>query len=319
MIDLPGDLTRCADKTRIYGYDPFFRDGWDDLRDVYGDKAARADILRDTSLVVFRPDAIVSRNIDTIIQAIGEMELSPVAVFPIQYSRLMVREGWRYQLNIATRDRVDVMDMILCPSQSVAVVFRRQEAAVQTSAPASVLLSEAKGPSDPLKRLPSHFRSRLGDAQASVLTFIHISDEPADVVRELGLFLGQKQRYQALRNLAASYDAAEDLRREIARQYRLQPQVDLSFSGTIAAIRSRASLLPVSKSERDRLLLAIDGLREVKDGTWRYFFGQCSKFGLPLKRWERVAIAARMSVGHIEGMRPFLTDVRLSEWQTATC
>ena len=60
---LPGDMriTTVGEKLDWFGFDPYFRDGCDNLGSAAG-KSGAIDLMNSTFLV-FRPDAILSRNV----------------------------------------------------------------------------------------------------------------------------------------------------------------------------------------------------------------------------------------------------------------
>ena len=63
----------------------------------------------------------------------------------------------------------------------------------ERSVPASVRLQMMKGPSFPERQTSDHLRHVLG-SWSRLLKFVHTPDEPADIIREIGIFLPPEQR-----------------------------------------------------------------------------------------------------------------------------
>jgi hypothetical protein len=127
MISVSSLLSCSARKRELFAVDPYFRDAWDDILDRW-DREETTGKLLSLASVIWRPDAIVVRGVRRGLNAIRELGFVPVAAAIFRYNRQTVREGWRYQLNIATRERIDVMDMIMPATDSLYVMLKRTSA-----------------------------------------------------------------------------------------------------------------------------------------------------------------------------------------------
>lgn len=311
MIDIPLSLTRSSRKRDLFGGDPYFRDAWDDIVGLWPDSRERVARLHRTALVVFRPDAIVSRRIELALDMISAKGLTPVAVTTFKYDRMKVREGWRYQLNIATRDRIDVMDMVLTRAPSMLVLYRQELPDMRL--PTTVWLSGMKGPSLPASRAPGQLRFVLGKAQVSVLTFVHISDEPADVVRELGVFLPHAARQRALRSLDAARDVTTELCAVLNKLYASTAAHDLLMTNAIKKIRETIGTSPHRKPH-DPLADHLSAIEAGNSLDWRGLLKILKDRRIKLDRWDEVAIAAELCQRHFPGMLPVIPDIGSDAW-----
>jgi hypothetical protein len=312
MIEIPISLTKNSRKQQLFGIDPYFRDAWDDIIGLWPDGCERTANLHRTALVVFRPDAIVSRRIEAALEMFSAKGLTPVAVATFKYDRMKVREGWRYQLNIATRDRIDVMDMILTRGRSILVLYREEPPDVRL--PTTVWVSEMKGPSLPGDRVPGQLRFVLGEAQVSVLTFVHISDEPADLVRELGVFLPRMARLRVLRSVQRARDVTAELRAELNRQYALNGTHDLLM---LNALRKLSLIIDNSSQEgarRDPLAIAFRAIEAGDSVDWRSLLRLLKLRRIKLDPWDEVAIAAELCQRHHTDMAPVIPDIGSDAW-----
>ncbi|MFC9268299.1 hypothetical protein [Streptomyces zhihengii] len=307
--EVPELLSRVARKREIYAGDPYYRDTWDDLAALPGGRPAAVEGLHAVAPLVLRPDAIAARGGAGLLAAVRAAGFVPVAWSGFRFDRHTTREVWRYQLNIATRERIDVMDLIMPAGESLYVLLRDTRRA---GIPATTRLSAMKGPSRPEDREAHHLRRIAGPGQASVLTYVHVSDEPADIVRELGIFFDGPERTRLLGALDARQDVTE--------------QVLAALAGTES--RSEASDL-CWRSALDRLDGLLTGrpdaaeagalLRRVRSGDsrdWRSLLALADRLGVAWGHWDRVAVAAELSSRHLEA-EPVIPDVGRSAWRPA--
>lgn len=167
-------LTQNAEKAVAYSFDPYFRRGIQHVT---------VEAVLPMTFLVFKPDAIAGRRIGTVLDALSENDFRLIDAWPFRFSPTLIRELWRYQYNVATWARIEVVDLLLCSSASMfALVHDAQwEPGRQ---PAACRLAALKGPADPARRRPGHLRTLL-NGPTHLFNFIHTADEPADVVREI--------------------------------------------------------------------------------------------------------------------------------------
>ena len=117
----------------------------------------------------------------------------------LRFDRHAIRGLWRYQWNMATPQRQALQEQIMTSFDSLLVIVRRSS---PIRVPTTVYLTDLKGPSLPADRKPEHLRTVLNSTNP-VLNFVHTADEPADVIRELGIYFDAGQRADCVRMLLA--------------------------------------------------------------------------------------------------------------------
>jgi hypothetical protein len=314
MTRVPAALT-CSDRKReLYGVDPYFREAWEDMLDLWGDRGA-TERLWEVAPVVFRPDALVARGVHRGIAATRALGFDPVGLSAFRYDRMTVREGWRYQLNIATRDRIDVMDMILPATDSAYILFRRTVA--DAAIPASTVLSSYKGPSLPEHREPHHLRAIVGGAQVSVLTYVHIADEPADVVRDLGIFFDRSARAGILRAIDVGTAIAGEVEARVTHLCESIPSHALDFEQALNRIASAAECGECGKDERAAAGL-LDFCARVQSGAsrhWRGLLASIQAAAVSVDYWDCVIVAATLAEKHSDEAQIVIPDISLADWE----
>ncbi|TQJ23676.1 hypothetical protein FBZ33_3986 [Micromonospora sp. A202] len=205
MHDIPADvlaaLTRSPVKARLFGADNYFREAvWTfggHVHEVLG-----------IALCVLKPEAAVGRRYGVALQALREHGFAPVDVLRVRHNRLTIRETWRFQLNFADRYRIAAMDLLLQSLDCVLLVLR-DDRYRPNGVPGAVRLASLKGPATARLRRPDHLRERLG-AINGLINFIHTTDEPLDVLRDLSVLLPPADRERVLRRMCARHDAGPE-------------------------------------------------------------------------------------------------------------
>jgi hypothetical protein len=283
-------MTRSADKVAHYALDPHYRRGQALI--------ATADALA-TTFVVLKPDAVAGRRIDAVLDALDDHEFAVVHAATFRFSPLLTREIWRYQFNIASADRCDVVDLLLPSADSLLLVIRDSRRAAQL--PAACRLAAAKGPADPALRRPNDLRTLLR-SPTTLFNFVHTADEPADVVRELALL----DLVTASGIPAAVRDARpmpeDELRAVVDRLYRELPAHDLD------ADRSRIRL---SRSEHHAVARAAGSAGP----GWRAIMAAFPGGRVPADAlWDVLSIATDEIDSNVTGLSPIIPTIDASHW-----
>jgi hypothetical protein len=319
MIRVSPALSCSAAKRELYAVDPYFRDAWDDILEFWSEDEAPGKVFELAS-VIFRPDALVVRGVHRSLKAIRQLGFVPIAQKVFRYDRMSVREGWRYQLNIATRERIDVMDMIMPATDSLYIMMKRISG--ERRVPASTQLSSHKGPSLPEHRQPHHLRALLGKPQVSVLTYLHISDEPADLIRELGVFFDRSGRVEILNAVNANEHASRRLDPMIEKLYAEIPEHPIDFSAALDRIerafreRQRSNQDGESRTLSELPYLC-ERIRRGASRNWRRLLLLVDESLIPVDHWDRVALAATLAELHLEEPN-LIPDISLADWSD-TC
>lgn len=180
-------LTTLDGKATLYGVEPCFRETLHRCAVVgglhHGELASRVQRI---GLAIFRPDSIAHGVTGEILDYLAKLGIHPFFSTSISIDRNLSRELWRYQLNLASAERLQLMDLVFEASPSILALF---EMHVELPVPCAVVMSDAKGSTDPAGRSGWELRSHLGSPHR-VEVHLHVADEPADVVREGGIILG---------------------------------------------------------------------------------------------------------------------------------
>lgn len=300
MIEVPEFTTPNDVKRRYYAGDPYFRETWEQLGAVCDERQRLQTELWRHAALVFKPEAFVVGRVRPALGRLSEAGFTAVHAFPFEFDRRAVRETWRYQLNVATLERIRVMDMVLTTGPSLYVLLRRNDP--NDDVPATVKLRHYKGPTDPSQRRPHHLRSVLGATQLSVLSFIHVADEPADLVRELGIFLPEEPRAEVLGRLLGSAGDPDGALRALASveaRYRLH---DLDLSASVDRIAAAVTAAGIDPTLEARLLAMLDAVRRQDRASWAELIRELRRSGVDYDRWDEITVAAHYCSNYVDGM-----------------
>jgi hypothetical protein len=239
-FDALQEATRLSEKRRLYADETFFREGWADIIAIFGD--ATPWFLTQCANVMVKPDGIVGRVVEPVLQHLADHRVDVLAAELVPFDRALVRLLWQFKQNVATLDRLEVLDRLqsACPS-----LFLLVGAAAEDDVPLSVRLTAIKGPAKLAGRRPEHLRSQLG-VHNRFLNVVHSADEPADHVRELGLLFDRSARHDLLVRARDGGNGLSEAHAWTRRLYAQHPRHDLDF---------RASLRRLANAAGDRSLL----------------------------------------------------------------
>lgn len=145
-VTIPESYTNDPAKCFFYSIDSFYIES---VRDFQSVKLLQ--YLEEGSLtgIVFLPEAIVGRKIDTAMELLYIEGFTPVAYSRFRFNRHMIRENWRYQYNAAIQQRIDAADLLRTATDSLYVILKKNDVSNGT---ASHKLKSMKGASDPEQR-----------------------------------------------------------------------------------------------------------------------------------------------------------------------
>jgi nucleoside diphosphate kinase len=258
--EIPPGLSVRPRKRRIFGVDLYFREGWDELLSLDADPERLVAAVRQHAVVLLKPDAVAGRRLHAALDWIAGQGMAVVAAEPCRLDRHAVRALWEYQWNIATRERMVVTEAYMQLSPLLVLLVRAPAGPV----PATVLVSDRKGPADPAGLRPGQLRHALG-SRNYVVNGVHSTDEPADVVRELSVLLTPEQRSRAAGALVGG--RAADAGAVVDALYAEVPPVDLGPGGAAAGTS------PAPGDGWDRVLADSGRLRLSEDGLARILPG----------------------------------------------
>jgi nucleoside diphosphate kinase len=311
-------LTVLPDKARLYGDEAWFREAWADVVAVAGGRAF--ELVHEHAGVLFKPDAIASHAIETALGHLSRSGFTPVSARRVEFDRHSVRALWHYRFNVATVERMALHDLIMSAGPSILVLLRDEESA-DGPVPASVRLTSIKGPSRPERRTPDHLRTVLG-VKDRLLNLLHTADEPADLVRELGIFLQGPVRRDLVAEVLRGGDphSLHELVRELqARETKRDFELDAALArvATDAATKARANGSRDAGRWSDAARLATsarDGSEDARRGLWEIL----TELGGAVDRWDLATIGSWTVPQDEPGERePTLGDASVDDYRLA--
>jgi hypothetical protein len=299
----PRALSESPRKLMYYSVDTYFRESWEDILEQWPDPLASG--LSRLASIVFKPEAVVGRRIEPALVYLRENGFRPVACVPFTYSRHTVREAWRYQFNIATRQRMAIVDLLETATESLFVMLLDDAADVASiGAPR---LSALKGSSCEVPA-SHHLRTYL-NMRSTLLNFVHTADDAADVVREIGVFFGPAERRELVAEAMRCKDRTDHVLMNAQRLYDAYAAHDLSFEHSI--VRARSSCRMHASGEDDDGILAeierrLAQLEAGRRADWQELFALFERLGGAVDRWDRIVVGAAVTEPNLLGLRPLV-------------
>ncbi|WP_327306677.1 nucleoside-diphosphate kinase [Streptomyces sp. NBC_01298] len=218
--EILGQVTWSPEKARIYSLEQYFREScW-----TFGGDLPR---MLGITLCMLKAEATAGRRLRPAVQALAGAGFRPVDVVVFRHGRQTIREVWRHHFNIATRDRVEAMDLILPTADTVCLVLRDTEWQPGRM-PAAIRLNSLKGPADPDQRHPEHLRHQLGVVNG-LFNFMHCSDETIDVFREIAVLCDDDRRALMRERILGDHDALPEVLAAFDTLERTHPVHDFDF------------------------------------------------------------------------------------------
>lgn len=298
------DLTRIPLKAQLYARETYFREGLADVRDVLGDDAGR--LLRRAALLVMKPDGFATGKTAAVRRFLDDQGFRIAAVERTTFGRFVWRELWRYQLTSATLDRLAVNDLAMCGDALVLLLRDDRDDDI----PATVRLSGLKGPSEIAAQRGDSLRRVLAQPNR-VLSFVHVADEPADVARELAIFLQPAARRRVIATLVGGTLSLEE--RDALAAAELPTQ---AFDAAAALRRANAA----ARAAGDAGAVVRAQLRRIGNGEqieWRPFARALEDAGIELDRWDAAVLGAATIVCDEPGATKQITAVDPRLWREA--
>jgi hypothetical protein len=193
-------LSVLDDKRAHYAEDSYFRQGWQDVARAWPENPAWQ--VQRFATMLIRPEAIYTRRAQACLDAAVAHGFRLAAFAPMVLSRHIAFDLWRFQHNAGTLDRLAVTELVFDARPAIFLLLADTSSSVL---PAAARLSSVKGANNPTELVDGTIRAAAGSAQR-LLPMVHTADEPADVVRELGLLFSGRDRRALLPALASGVD-----------------------------------------------------------------------------------------------------------------
>ncbi|WP_433662900.1 nucleoside-diphosphate kinase [Nocardia sp. CA-128927] len=202
LRELLAALTPQQEKVAAYVDDTYLQETVDQL-DRLGVDAAK--FAREHSMLLLKPDAIVARSVEPTLKWLSDNDFRVVSAFRVAVDRHFARALWYFAWNIASPERRRLADLLVGISDVLVLVVRGED----TELPVPVRLTEAKGATDPRKRKPGELRHLLG-RHSYLLNLVHSPDDPADVLRELAIYLDEHRRATVIAEVGEGVDRSSE-------------------------------------------------------------------------------------------------------------
>ena len=227
------------------------------------------------------------------------------------------RELWRYQLTTATCDRLAVNDLVLC-RPALLLVLRHDDPG---DLPATVLLASLKGPADVADQRPGCLRALLAQP-TKIFSYVHVADEPVDLVRELGVLLDLQARARVLAALRDRTLADAD-RHVLAEALDEDRRVERDMDAPAALKRAADALAALPDGQRstpaaDRLRADVDRMRAGQRIAWGPFARAVADAGVKLDEWDLALLGASFIAVDVPGEEKMIGSVRPDDWRSGT-
>ena len=278
-------LVSSPAKLAAYSTDVYFREGTRDFAAL----PRHESLLERCALLVLTPDAICARRGTTALDALSDYGFTVVREAVFQYNRHMLREVWRHQSSPEDIDRIQVVDFSLTRGPSVLLFLRDDDDT--TKLPGSVRLASLKGSARLVgsESTRDSLRGRLG-ARCALLNFVHTCDEPADVVREVPIYLGRRRRARLLAEASQGHDRSDAAYRAIKRLERQTPAHDLDFEASVARLRVAVDRCEPPSARREGTAI-LDRLGSRRGFDWTRLGDLLSAEGVGYDPWDLVTVA----------------------------
>lgn len=280
-------LTTVPDKIHYYQADLGFREGYSFLTEVWGEK--RHAYLQRTAMLTIRPDGLAAGSGAKIVEELQRRGYVPVWWGYVPFDVHVTRRLWQYQLNVATLDRLQMLDVLWNKGPGMVIVLVRRGA---LDVPATSRLTTEKGSALMHEREEDSIRAAV-QAHHRMLTFIHVPDEPADIVREIsivhsgsraaeiataiarGVESGETSGWPEFDEVAEPLVPAPDALRQVLA--RLDEHGEMSASGQ-TAVSGLAAPEPRPDAERE--------------ATWSSWARAMAELGMEPASWVSLAAAS---------------------------
>lgn len=277
-----GGLTCVPKKRRAFECDLHFREAWNDLEAVFG--GAAFSTTQELALLCFKPDALVGRRIRIALDFLVEAGFDPVAFAPIRLTRHSIREIWRHDWHVYTVDRLAMVTLMHTSAESLFFLLRDRRKL--EGIPASVRLRDLRGSGDSGEWKSGELREWLRPPNR-VINFVHVADEPADLTREIGIYLDCHDRRALLQSIRdGKAPVRAELDRKIAELEGHHPAHDLDWRLALDRLE-----VAIGAAHASRLRLAMDR------GEWLRWDDLTELVPLTdhrISRWDFICIACRL-------------------------
>jgi hypothetical protein len=198
-------LTENPDKWRLYCAEPGFMTAHASLLAELGPDAL--DCLSGYALLLVKPEGWVERVLPRVLSFLARNELDIVQIIRSELSPIVMHEVWRYSWNVGPVERIELSELLLSLGPAYGFLLKDRRHGDGTWA--SSRLARMKGPSRPDQQQPGQLRYELR-TPSRVMSYVHIPDEPADMIRDMYLLLDRQEMVRLIVRSSAAAGAPSD-------------------------------------------------------------------------------------------------------------
>ncbi|MGW1894336.1 nucleoside-diphosphate kinase [Streptomyces sp. NPDC002004] len=312
---LSASLSADRDKRTRYAEDTYVQESTGQLAGLTGDVDGFA---RDHGVLLLKPDAVRARRLTAAIDWLEQGGYRIVCARRVLLDRHMVRALWYFQWNIASPERRRVADLLTTSCPSLVLVVR---GAARPDVPVPVDLTHRKGPTDPGRRAPGQLRYVLG-RYTYLLNLVHTADEPADVLRELGVYFAEDERADVFAEALDGRDRGGDARALADRICRGAGARSLALGDAVVRLDQDAGALldrgGLPAEARRALAEARGRIHDEGDDGVAALLRTAWRHRLPLDDWSVVVAGAWVLPMRRPGGTALLEGVPPERWRRHT-
>ncbi|MFI0796870.1 hypothetical protein ACH4OY_29910 [Micromonospora rubida] len=285
-------LSADTEKLELYRRDDSLPTGITAAKDALGLDFARE--LQRIALVVIHPDLIAQRRVERCLTFARDHDLQPVVALPFVFEPAMTAAMWQHSLDDATEDSLAVCDVFCAKTESLLVLLR--DRGPEPTRAASARLSALKGSTRAERRQEGHLRSHLR-ATNQIVTAVHCSDEPIDILRELAILVPETMAHLLMTAVRFPDDGASpDLDRQIAGLYARTPPYDIDVARAVARIRAKLADCagdPRVTAAHSRLSGNLEAWqRGERFLRWQEFTADLGAIGIAPDSWDAILVGS---------------------------
>ncbi|GAA2083206.1 hypothetical protein GCM10009801_43510 [Streptomyces albiaxialis] len=295
---MPDILSVDEKKRSLYAADVYFSEGYHTLQ---ASSIPVEDFAQHYSLILLRPESAVSRKLDNAVDWLQYNGFRIVAAERVTMDRHSLRALRYFAWNITTQERRRIADHTFTCCQSLVLVLYRKSRRM----PTCVELARAKGPATPELQRPGQLRHHLGSSTALV-SHVHTPDEPADIIRELGIFFEEGRRIRVCESAHAGADLERFARKQVRKIYEGSEELDLDYDACVERLLHSVDrfLEQQPKSRRPADLGKLAALRAQLESAsaWTDMLRISHRLGVPIHPWDWAVVGSRVLPMREEGL-----------------
>ncbi len=290
-MDVEPWLSDSPPKHKLYLDDIYFREAAGDCQLVLNSGATRG--LEQVTFLLLKPEAVVARRGSAILEFLAPHGFEVLGACPAAADRHVARSLWRYQLNAAPLALIRALDILIQGGDFLCIGVRHPEGS--RDAPAASGLAARKG--SWTGGMPGGSLRQVLGTPTMLLDFVHAPDDPADVLRELGIFFDTPARRSFIALLLGQRkpSVTEDARNVLSLAYARHPSHHLDVARSLSRVEESAN---TKLDEALTAQLAPGLARPLPAGSLLELVEWLAARPPEAPLWDRIVVAAHL-VGHL--------------------